>query len=31
MNEDQLRQGIETKTEDPNNITIVDNNGNDDN
>ena len=31
MNEDQLQQAIETINEDPNNITIVDNNGNDGN
>ena len=31
MNEDQLQQAMETINEDPNNITIVDNNGNDGN
>ena len=31
MNEDQLQQATETINEDPNNITFVDNNGNDGN
>ena len=31
MNEDQLQQAIKTINEEPNNITIVDNNGNDGN
>ena len=30
-NKDQLQQAMETMNEDPNNVTIIDNNGNDDN
>ena len=31
MNEEQLQQATETIAEDPSNVTIIDNNGNDDN
>ena len=31
MNEKLLQQAMETKTEDPNNVTIIDNNDKDDN
>ena len=31
MNEEQLQQAMETIAEDPSNVTIIDNNGNDDN
>ena len=31
MNEEQLQQAMEPKAENPRNVTIIDNNGNDDN